>query len=367
MSVLWKLEPATAAKHGLYKRYMDAWWPKLLQPATRGFLWPRVTYVDAFAGPGRYEDGEEGSPIFVLKRLLGHSRREEMRLNRDRVRLVFVEKMRSRYEHLITELRREFGDLSRLPVTVQVRHGEAAMETASALDELNAWGNPILAIFDSWGNVRVPLTLVAQLAANRSSEAFVTFGPNWFNRRETLNPDQLDEVFGGRDRWRRADLESEPDERWRVWLETYRESLASAGFQYRLQFEIVPHTGLPLYLVYGTTHPAGVEAMKDAMWKVDGNDGMGFRDPRTRGAPGEGQLSLFSGADNADPELLELVTQRLREGPATVESLRAWLLLETARWKRNHATGAVMRLCDAGRVTVEPAGRIRSSSLVKLN
>lgn len=60
MSVLWKLEPATAAKHRLYRRYMHAWWPIMLQPTPTGFLRPRVTYVDAFAGPGRYEDGEKG-------------------------------------------------------------------------------------------------------------------------------------------------------------------------------------------------------------------------------------------------------------------------------------------------------------------
>jgi hypothetical protein len=33
------------------------------------FSWLRVTYVDAGAGPGRYETGEEGSPVFALDRL----------------------------------------------------------------------------------------------------------------------------------------------------------------------------------------------------------------------------------------------------------------------------------------------------------
>ena len=80
--VLWALEPATAAKHRLYKRYLDAWWPILLQPRSRdGRLWPRVTYLDAFAGPGRYLGGEEGSPVFALQRLLCHDATERMRLS----------------------------------------------------------------------------------------------------------------------------------------------------------------------------------------------------------------------------------------------------------------------------------------------
>ncbi|CAM5635483.1 hypothetical protein STENM223S_06654 [Streptomyces tendae] len=56
MGVLWPLEPATAAKHRLYQRYLDAWWPILLQTSQRtGYSRPRVTLLDAFAGPGRYE------------------------------------------------------------------------------------------------------------------------------------------------------------------------------------------------------------------------------------------------------------------------------------------------------------------------
>jgi hypothetical protein len=48
VNVLWRLELATAAKHQLYKRYLDAWWPIMLQPSSRdGRLWPRVTYLDA--------------------------------------------------------------------------------------------------------------------------------------------------------------------------------------------------------------------------------------------------------------------------------------------------------------------------------
>ncbi|TDQ05457.1 three-Cys-motif partner protein TcmP [Labedaea rhizosphaerae] len=70
MGVLWPLEPATAAKHRLYRRYLNAWWPIMLQQSGSRQGWDRVTYVDAFAGPGRYEGGEEGSPVFVLNLLL---------------------------------------------------------------------------------------------------------------------------------------------------------------------------------------------------------------------------------------------------------------------------------------------------------
>src|SRR4051812_44883040 len=107
---LWQLEPATQAKHRLYARYLDGYWPVMLQANHAGWRWPKLTYVDAFAGPGRYLGGEEGSPLFVLDRLLNHTARARMALSPDRVRLVFIEKRRDRYEHLVRELTDKFGD-----------------------------------------------------------------------------------------------------------------------------------------------------------------------------------------------------------------------------------------------------------------
>jgi len=43
----------------------------------------------------------------------------------------------------------------------------------------------------------------------------------------------------------------------------------------------------------GTGHVAGVEVMKEAMWRVDTSDRMSFRDPRLRNGTVAGQLSLF--------------------------------------------------------------------------
>lgn len=366
MGLLWKLEPATAAKHRLYERYLDAWWPILLQPTPGGYLRPRVTYVDAFAGPGCYEGGEDGSPILVLHRLLEHTAIDRMRLSPDRVCLLFIEKELKRYKHLRGEMTRRFGPLRSLPVRVEIRHGEAGLDTGRILDDLGAWSHPILAIFDSWGNVNVPLELVGRVARNKSSEVITTFGPNWFSRRENLNAELLDVVFGGRAQWESAGCERRPDERWRAWLATYRDAMLRAGFQYRLNFQVVPRTGQSLYLVYGTNNGKGVEVMKEAMWKVDNMDGMSFRDPRTRGAVALGQLALWEAAELAQPELRELISQRLGQGAASLEDLERWLLLETARWRKQDARTAVKQMQEAGIVVVSPRGRLTRASIVML-
>ena len=259
-----------------------------------------------------------------------------MSLSRERVRLLFIEKRPDRFSFLEDELERRFGSLGVLPVWPQAVRGEAGKDAEQLLTDSGAWGSPILAIFDSWGNVNVPFSLVKRIAANPASEVIVTFGPNWFSRREKLEPELLDLVFGGRSYWSPPTQESRPDERWRKWLATYRDALRRAGFRYQLQFQIVPGTGQPLHLVYGTDHPKGVQVMKDAMWEVDGDDGMKFADPRTRNAPPPGQLTVVE-RPGADPELEELVRQCLADGPVSLEHVGNWLLTETARWRARDA------------------------------
>ena len=181
----------------------------MLQPsASTGRSWPHVTYVDAFAGPGEYIGGEEGSPVFALDRLLRHDAATRMQLKRERVHLILTEERRDRFEHLKALLASRFGPLDRLPVTVTPRRAEAGTATGALLSATGAWRYPVLAVFDSWGNVGVPLSLIRQLARNPASEVIVTFGPNWFNRREQMEPDHLDLVFGGRANWEPADRES---------------------------------------------------------------------------------------------------------------------------------------------------------------
>jgi len=52
---IWQIEPHTTAKHQILGRYLHAWFPIL------GRFNRKLVYVDGFAGPGCYLDGEPGS------------------------------------------------------------------------------------------------------------------------------------------------------------------------------------------------------------------------------------------------------------------------------------------------------------------
>ena len=65
-TAIWKLDPHTLGKHLVLRAYLDAWLPIL------GRWRRRILFIDGFAGPGEYVDGEEGSPIIALNALCEH-------------------------------------------------------------------------------------------------------------------------------------------------------------------------------------------------------------------------------------------------------------------------------------------------------
>ena len=63
---VWNLEPHTAKKHKILRRYFEAWLPILA--TTQG----RLLYIDGFAGPGEYQNGAPGSPLVILNAARDH-------------------------------------------------------------------------------------------------------------------------------------------------------------------------------------------------------------------------------------------------------------------------------------------------------
>src|SRR5260221_10227736 len=65
-STIWPAEAHTLAKHAILRAYLHAWFP-ILTSSYGGAI-----YFDGFAGPGRDQGGEEGSPVIALEAALVH-------------------------------------------------------------------------------------------------------------------------------------------------------------------------------------------------------------------------------------------------------------------------------------------------------
>jgi three-Cys-motif partner protein len=77
---IWSLQPHTGAKHFIFRRHLEAWFPKLSWTG-------HVQVIDGFAGPGEYTGGEPGSPLIALN--VARTHRSD--LSNCQIDFVFVE------------------------------------------------------------------------------------------------------------------------------------------------------------------------------------------------------------------------------------------------------------------------------------
>lgn len=142
-------------------------------------------------------------------------------------------------------------------------------------------------------------------------------------------------------------------------LTCYRRALKAAGFRFLLDFELIPPTGQPLYLVFGTNHPLGVGKMKDSLWEVDRAEGVGFRDPRDEQAE-----TLFDLDEPLLGPLTRALDHKLRQsGPTRVEHLRDFALFETV-YRPEHVIRSLKPLLARG--LLKTNGQLRRSTIVEL-
>ena len=122
-----------------------------------------VVYIDGFAGPGRYSEGEDGSPIIALNEAL-----QQSSLIRPEMTFLFVESRRDRAEMLRTILN-DMNIPFKFSVTVE---GDQAPKlgfeivVTGFIDDRTRSGRvfpPTFAFIDPFGWGGVPFQLVRRI------------------------------------------------------------------------------------------------------------------------------------------------------------------------------------------------------------
>jgi three-Cys-motif partner protein len=322
----WPIEPHTQAKHLILARYLKAWLP--IMASSSG----RIVYIDAFAGPGRYSKGEEGSPLIALGALLDNSLFQSTKRKCDVV-FFFIEEDRERARALKEELN-QLSVERPLPewIGYEVIHGEFALEMTKILDAIERKGKvlaPTFAFIDPFGYSGVPLEVIARIARNPSCECLITFVYESIIRHggkpEAWIQEHIDQLFGTKD-WKGVLEGSGPQERLTKAVELYRSQLVSrARFRYVRTFSMYDRSNQAEYvLFFGTNSRKGLSVMKQAMWKADPLSGQVFSD-RTDA----GQMVLLQPGD--DMGLRYLLQKKYRgKGFVTIEEIEDFVLEQTA-------------------------------------
>jgi three-Cys-motif partner protein len=267
-----KMVPHTAAKHLLLKKYLDAWFPIL------GKHHGRITYIDGFAGPGEYEDGEAGSPIIAIEAAKAHVARGTLPANVN-INFIFVEAEPEYADHLRSRL-------NALTIPDQFKVGVIAGQFAdvigSILDKLEKEKKliaPTFAFVDPFGFSGIPFSLMARILGNPRCEVFVNIMVEFINRFLEHPNDKVvahfPATFGTDEVLKIPGL---PADRVQALLSLYKMQLKTKA-KYVGQFDMHGRKDQKTYsLFFATNYPLGFEKMKEAMWSVDKAEGGKFSD-----------------------------------------------------------------------------------------
>ena len=258
----WPLDSHTKGKHLVLRHYMGAWLPILTS-------WNgRVLFIDAFAGPGEYSNGEDGSPVIALRALIDHTAKS---LIQSEVRYLFIEKETDRYEHLkqvLSDLDNELPSNCSYTV-INSTFDETLTDVLDNIDQQNKRLAPAFVMIDPFGVSETPMSTIGRILKNPRSEVYISFMYRDINRfREHPNFERhLDELFGC-STWRQGIDLAEGKERKDFFYDLYSNQLKANGAHYVVRFELYEGQQLVYAIFFGTQHLEGCNKMKQAIWKV---------------------------------------------------------------------------------------------------
>ncbi len=324
LPTVWDINPHTEKKHEILRRYLDQWLPILGQ--TRG----RIVYLDGFAGPGVYSKGEPGSPLIAIDCATRHILAGKFRAE---LIFYFIEADHARAENLRKVLADRYPPAllaeRRIKYSItEARFAEELSGILTSMEQENRQLAPTFAFLDPFGFSGLPMRLIARLLRYDACEVLITFMEGFVNRfaDQSLAP-TMDELFGD-DVWRQGLALEEPSAREAFWLNTYQKKLAEIGGAPLVRsFGMVNKFNQTEYfLVYGTKHWKGMQAMKEAMWKVDKTGQYQFSDLTD---PSQTLLLDFESEPTWGPLAREEVWNHLRGRIVSEESIRKFIVTDT--------------------------------------
>jgi three-Cys-motif partner protein len=263
---VWRSDPHTLVKHLVYRHYLECWMPKILQGLRRG------TIVDAFAGPGVYQDGLDGSPVLVAKTFLNHSAYERF----GNLELICLEARPDRAARLKQQVAL-LGSTPKLKISVR-EPGEFMAEQPSlaAAAHRGEVRRPVLWLLDPFNIKSLPFEQVSACLSGPRDEVIVTFFAEEMHRfctREGFGK-ALDRHFGS-DRWAAARSVTSEGLRKEALVAAYCQALQEQGvltghFGVRVRNETARY-----HLVFATHSEHGLKCWNPVTWKLDSYAGSG--------------------------------------------------------------------------------------------
>jgi three-Cys-motif partner protein len=286
---LWEAKPHTLAKIEIVRRYLFLWFSILGANQKK-----RLVYIDGFAGPGRYSNSEQSSPIAALQAAKAAIERPGAKLDDVEVSFLFVEKRRDFVENL-----RSVVSAGTWPANIKwdTETGSFEEKVGGVLEKLKQQGQrlaPTFAFIDPFGATGLPFRVVAEILSYPSCEVLLNLDSDGIGRLISAqefkkNQKNLDALFGDQS-WQQLDPSMPMVKLAAAVLSLYKQKLrALRNVRFVFPFAMNTRQGqINYHLVFASQHPLGLEKMKEAMKAVDKTGSYSFSDDSV------GQKFLFN-------------------------------------------------------------------------
>jgi three-Cys-motif partner protein len=274
---LWPAEPHTLAKIEIVRRYLYLWFRILSSdPRTK-----RLVYIDGFAGPGEYKDGQVGSPIAALNAATAACEDSKGAMDKINLDFLFIEKEPDFASHLrskiaATELPKNFN--------VLVKEGPFATHADEYIKKQGVAVPPTFAFVDPFGATKVPFDRIQSILCHKTCELLLNLDSDGVARllgaqSNLKNQENLTILFGD-ESWKSLDAAQSMQQVSAAVLRLYIKRLRTLpGVKYVFPFTMnTRDRQLNYHLVFASQHPLGLEKMKEAMRTVDNSGAYSFSD-----------------------------------------------------------------------------------------
>ena len=309
----WIYREHTAAKHEVYRKYLEPWINKLTYLNEVRNRHNKIRIVDCFAGRGSYVrtegcDGVElrhidtptdlpGSPQIILDKATYRSDEFEV------AECVFIEYNKNNFEILEETINGTQGIADN--VDVRCVNGAFQEEILDIVEDTDGSDCPTLFFIDPFGFKSLDYDVITEIGSTPQFELIITFMQRDMNRflEVDFHEEAMENVFGTPDF--RDGVDSFDPENWESIVEYYTNRLEANGPDYTFEYLITePDTRQTVYyLVFGSNHPNGLKVMREVM-QTCGTGSFGYAPKHVEHDREQSGLGSFMGGTESTKQFL---------------------------------------------------------------
>ena len=238
-------------------------WARVIIPTVKKYG-NKMAYIDLFAGPGRYKDGSNSTPVLILEKAIDNPDMRQMLVT------IFNDVNKNNSGSLAKAIE-EIPRIDSLKYAPQVDNIEIGDEISKVFEKMSLV--PTLFFVDPWGYKGLSLRLINSVLKDWGSDCIFFFNYNRINAGLSNPPvkEHMDALFGEEraNALRKRLNNLSPYEREMTIVEELVHALKDLGGKYVLPFSFKNDRGnrTSHHLIFVSKNSTGYEIMKEIMAK----------------------------------------------------------------------------------------------------